>query len=92
MGLFDRDVQLKDADFVQNGASFTLHSAEFLGMVKSADYGTQAKAKVIAGPDRGEYVVFGVKAEQISRMENGELPLTVKIGKDGQAEPFVPGE
>lgn len=90
MGMFDREIQLKDADFAQNEQAFDLHSAKYLGRVRSAQFEhEQAKAIVVAGPDRKEYVVFGVKAEQVGRMTDGELPARVKIGKDGRAEPFV---
>jgi len=88
-GMFDKETQLKDAEFAQNEQAFDLAAAEYLGMVKSAKFGTQAKAKVIAGPAGDEFVVFGVKAEQISRMTDDDLPARVKIGKDGDAEPFV---
>lgn len=88
-GMFDREVQLKDAEFTANEQAFDLWDAEYLGMAKSADYGDQPKAKVIAGPDKQEYIVFGVKAEQVGRMEKGELPARVKIGRDGRAEPLV---
>ena len=92
MGMFEREIQLKNAEFAQNEQAFDLHSGEFLGTVKSAEYGAQPKARVTAGPDKGSFVVFGVKAEQIGRMEAGELPCRVKIGKHGQAEPFVKAE
>lgn len=91
-GMFDREKQLKDADFAQNEQAFDLHSAEYLGMVKSSKFGTQAKATVVAGPQSEDFVVFGVKAEQIGRMNSGELPVRVKIGRDGDAEPFVKAE
>jgi hypothetical protein len=91
MGLLDREVQLKDAEFTQNQQTFTLWDGEYLGMAKSADYGDQPKARVTAGPDKDTFIVFGVKAEQIGRTESGELPMEVKIGRDGRAEPFVKG-
>lgn len=95
MGMFDREVQLKNAEDFNPQQPFELFEAEFLGMSKSAQYGSNPKARVKAGPAGSvpgaakEYVVFGVMAEQVGRMDNSDLPATVKIGQDGQANVFV---
>lgn len=89
MGMFDKEVLLKNADFAKDGQTFTLHSAEYIGRVKSAEYGENDKATVEAGPDHEDFVVFGVLAQQIQRMEQNELPTQVRIGQDGRAKIFV---
>jgi hypothetical protein len=94
MSMFDKETQLKNALEFDAAQPFTLWSGEFLGMVESAEYRTNAKAKVKAGPDGSiesaakEYVVFGVMAEQISRIKPDDLPARVKIGEDGRAKVF----
>lgn len=93
MSMFDKETQLKNAEFADG--AFILYSGEFLGNVRHAEYGSNTKAKVIAGPvggseqDAGEYVVFGVMAEQIGRMKPGELPEKVKLTTDGRANVFA---
>jgi hypothetical protein len=92
MGMFDKEEQLTKQEFAQNGTPFILRSAEYLGISKHADYGENQKARVVAGPDEencSEYVVFGVMADQISRMESGNLPAVVAIVKDGRANTFA---
>lgn len=84
MGMFDKEKQLKNEDFAAEEKPFTLHSGKFDGKVTTT-YGDNVKATVIAGPDKGEYIVYGTMAEQIGRMESGELPTEVKIGQDGQS-------
>lgn len=91
MGMFDKEVQLKNAEFAENGNPFTIYSAEPPFKAKSAEYGENMKAFVLAGPidgnesDAEKYVVFGVMAEQCGRIESGDLPATVKVGQDGRA-------
>jgi len=95
MSMFDREVQLKNAEEFDAAEPFELFGGEFLGMHKSADYGETPKAKVVAGPagsdavDGQDYIVFGVMAEQIGRMNHDDLPATVRMGKDGRANVFV---
>ena len=89
MGMFDKEVQLKNAPFFDDKDGFMLWEGTFIGAHTSADYGEGVKARVVAGPDREEYIVFGVLAEQIGRMNNGDLPAKVKVEKDGRANVFV---
>jgi hypothetical protein len=93
MGMFDKETQLKNAEFA-NGP-FMVYRGEFLGNTRHAEYGDNVKARVRAGAVGGSeidaewYVVFGVLAEQIGRMDKGELPEKVKLGMDGRANVFV---
>lgn len=89
MGMFDKDEQLTKQDFASNGQVFTLHSAKYLGKVDTK-YGENQKAEVVAGPDRKQFVCFGVLADQIQRMDDGDLPTDVRIEQDGEANVFVP--
>ncbi len=95
MSMFDKETQLKNATEFDAMQPFRLFSGEFLGMVESAEYRTNAKAKVMAGPAGSiesaakEYVVFGVMAEQVGRIKPDDLPANVKIGEDGRAKVFV---
>lgn len=91
MSMFDKETQLKNAEDFDAAQGFTLFSGEYMGMADSAEYGQRPKAKVKAGPVDSaenaakEYVVFGVMAEQIGRIANGDLPAKCKIGTDGRA-------
>lgn len=95
MGMFDKEIQLKNAEEFDAMQPFTLFGGKFLGMADSSEYGQRPKARVQAGPkdsasaDANEYVVFGVLAEQIGRMESNDLPATVKLTQDGRANVFV---
>jgi hypothetical protein len=84
MGMFDKEEQLKNQPWAENEQPFTIHSGQFNGQVTTS-YGDNVKATVIAGPDKGEFILYGTMAEQIGRMEDGELPASVKIGQDGQS-------
>lgn len=88
MGMFDTETQLKDAEFAKDGQVFTLHSGEYVGTHHSAQYGDNDKAKVTAGPNQESFIVFGVLAQQIQRMDEGDLPAQVRIVKDGRANVF----
>lgn len=85
--MFDKETQLKNAPFAESGQTFTLYSAEYKGMHES-EYGRNERALVVAGPDEETFVVFGVLAQQVQRMDDGDLPAQVKIGKDGRANIF----
>lgn len=95
MGMFDKETQLKNATEFDAEQPFELFKGEFLGKVDSAEYGENTKARVWAGPQGSiesaakDYVLFGVMAEQVGRMDDGDLPATVKIGKDGRANVLV---
>ena len=84
MGMFDKETQLKNASFAENGQPFTLHTGRFIGAVTTS-YGPNVKAEVTAGPDKEKYIVYGTMAEQIGRMASGDLPAEVRITQDGQA-------
>ena len=93
MGMFDKEVQLKNAPFLENNSEgeFMLYNGTYLGTVNHKEYGSNTKARVKAGVvggsevDAESYVVFGVMADQIGRMDNGELPQKVRITIDGRA-------
>lgn len=89
MGMFDKEEQLKNQPWAENEQTFTIHSGEFNGAVETT-YGPNVKATVVAGPDKGKYILYGTMAEQIGRIESGELPASVKIGKDGQSNVLRP--
>jgi len=84
MGMFDKEEQLKNQEFTEGEKPFTIHSGVFNGKVTTT-YGDNVKATVVAGPDKKEFILYGTMAEQIGRMEPGELPAEVKIGQDGQS-------
>ena len=84
MGMFDKGEQLKNQPWAEGEKPFTIHSGEFNGKVTTT-YGDNVKATVVAGPDKGTFILYGTMAEQIGRMDNGELPAEVKIGTDGQS-------
>lgn len=92
-GMFDKETQLKNAEF--GTGEFMIYSGEYLGKVDHAEYGENTKARVKAGVvggsevDAEDYVVFGVMAEQIGRMDDGDLPAKCKIGEDGRAKVLV---
>lgn len=100
MGMFDKETQLKHAPFLETDphSKFMLWEGEYLGMTEHKDYGTNTKARVKAGPVNGSstdaeyYVVFGVMADQIGRMESGDLPARVKIIQDGRANVLARSE
>lgn len=98
MGMFDKETQLKNAEEFDATQPFELFEAEYLGMSKSAEYGENQKARVKAGPKGSvpgaakEYIVFGVMAEQIGRMDPSDLPATVRMGQDGRANVLVKAE
>ena len=90
MGMFDKEKSLTKSDHKNN--DFVLWSGQFLGTTKSADYGENVKARVQVSAnkdaEREDYVVFGVMADQINRLDSGDLPAIVRIGKDGRANVF----
>lgn len=91
MGMFDREPNLASQEWVKE--PFDLMRAEYIGLVKSADFGENRKARVWAIPPGEDapatFAVYGVLAEQISRMESGELPAKVRVAKEGRAHVFV---
>ena len=98
MSMFDKETQLKNAEFALNGQAFTLFSVNPPMMSNHAEYGNSMKATVKAGPlgssegDAQEYVVFGVMAEQCGRQKAGDLPTNVKITQDGRANVLARAE
>lgn len=90
MGMFDKEPNLSNQDWI--GEPFRVVEAKYLGTVKSADYGENQKARVTVADADGNtknFTVYGVLADQISRMEDNDLPATVKIEKDGRANVFT---
>ena len=91
MSMFDKETQLKNAEFALNGQSFTLFSVGTPAMSSHAEYGNTMKATVKAGAlnspeaDAKTYIVFGVMAEQCGRTTANDLPANVQITKDGRA-------
>lgn len=98
MSMFDKETQLKNAEFALNSQTFTLFSVGTPAMSNHAEYGDSMKATVKAGPvgssegDAEEYVVFGVMAEQCGRVKPDDLPADVKITKDGRANVLAKAE
>lgn len=92
MGMFDREPNLTSEGFINE--PFELLSGEYIGHVKSPDYGNNQKARVtVRIPATGEeatFSVYGVLADQIGRMDGDDLPATVRIEKQGNANVFVP--
>lgn len=90
MGMFDREKSLTKQDDFDITQPFEMVSAEYLGQVKSADYGDNQKARVTVnvGGENVAYSVYGVMADQIQRMEADDLPATVQVVKDGRANVF----
>lgn len=94
MGMFDKEQGLTSQDDFDTSQPFELVSAEYLGKVKHADYGENQKARVLVrgvgeSGDGAPYVVFGVMADQIQRMDDDDLPAIVIVAKDGRANVFA---
>lgn len=90
MGMFDKEPNLTGEGWT--GQPFKLVSGEYLGSVKSAEYGANQKARVVVETPAGEtrkFSVYGVLADQIGRMDQGDLPAMVRIEQQGNANAFV---
>ena len=91
MGMFDKMDQLKNAPF--SDGDFFIFSATYKGMTDHPEYGRNHMAEVVASAtekdEQDTYIVYGVMAEQVARIENGDLPAKVKLGKDGRANILV---
>lgn len=95
MGAFDKEKQLTKSLFA--AGEFVIWSGTYLGEHNSADYGPNAKARVVVSavdqldPEQREtFVLFGVMAEQIERQDGGDFPRVCRIGQDGRANVIVP--
>lgn len=87
MGAFDNPRKLTDA--FPHGTQFVWYGGEYQGSVQT-DYGENQKAVMLVAPcdnvgDKQEYVVWGVMADQVRRMEDSDLPSVCVIGKDKRA-------
>lgn len=96
MGMFDKETQLKNASEFDLEQGCRIFKGEYLGNHKSAEFNATTKAKVWAGPidsvesDAKEYILFGTMADQIGRIDAGDLPANVKMVKDGRSNVLVP--
>lgn len=96
MGMFDKVSNLAKTEDFDVTQPFTLYDGKFKGVTVSREYGQNVYAEVVAGPASGKfedaktYNVYGVLAEMIQRSEPSEFPMAVKIGRDGQANVFLP--
>lgn len=92
MGMFDKRTSLTKSDYANR--DFWLLSGSYVGVTESTKFGKNHQAAVTVADtldgDGEEFVVYGVLAEQISRMDEGDLPAHVRIGKDGRANVFEP--
>lgn len=91
--MFEKEELLTKSDFASR--EFILYGGDFLGETEHAEYGKNVKATVtVSGlgresqADRKEFVVYGVLADQVRRVESGDLPAVARIGKDGRANVF----
>lgn len=95
MGMFDKETQLKNAPEFDVAQGCRIFKGEYLGKHKSAEYNETTKAKVWAGPvdslesDAKEYILFGTMADQIGRIDNGDLPANVKMIQEGRSNVLV---
>lgn len=92
MGMFDKPPKLADDYPPNSGESFTITEGTFIGYDES--YGNPNAVAQITVTDSkgggGPYKIYGKLAEQIARMEPGELPAEVTIEKFDRANVFVP--
>lgn len=89
MSMFDQPNEDRLSDDYPEGESFILYSAEYEG-VKKTSFGDSHQATVLIGPtdrkgENKEYRVFGRLAEQVKKLESGELPCQAQIIKEGRA-------
>lgn len=96
LSIFDQPNEDKLSDDYPEGTPFMLYSAEYEG-VKNTSFGPGHQATVLVGPeDRSgenkEYRVFGRLAEQVKKLDAGELPARVKIIREGRAFSWAKAE
>lgn len=89
MGLTDAPQQLNITDVYPEGTPFCVIQAWVEGVVKT-QFGDRTMAKIVAEPvgaaagQAQEFSVWGSLCEQVQSVDPAELPLTVKIVKDGK--------
>jgi hypothetical protein len=93
MGMFDKPPKLADDYPPNSGKAFTIHEAAFIGYDESfGNPNAVATVEVSETPEgkQSSYKIYGKLAEQVARMESGDLPATVTIEKFDRANVFVP--
>ena len=92
MGMFDKPPKLAEDYPPDSGKSFTITEGTFVGYDES--FGSPNAMATIVVTDSsgggGPYKIYGKLAEQIARMEPGDLPAEVTIEKYDRANVFVP--
>lgn len=97
MGLTDAPQQVNLLDIYPEGTSFVVTAAWVEGVVPT-QYGDRTMGKIIAKPVGGaagssqEFAVWGSLCEQVQTVTPDELPMVVKVGKEGKRYLFQPGE
>lgn len=95
MGLTDAPKQLNLTDVYPEGTPFSMTSAWVEGVVKT-QFGDRTMAKAIIEPAGGgqaqEFALWGSLCEQVQQIEEGDLPGTYCVRKDGKRWLFAPAE
>lgn len=94
MSIFDPPNDKKLSDDYPPGTTFILYAGTYEG-VRDTSFGPQSSATVKVGPvDQSSeplsYKVWGTLADQVAQIETGDLPQTVKIGKQGNRNVWIP--
>lgn len=87
MGLTDAPQQVSLTDVYPPGTAFTVVKAWIEGQVET-QFGKRTMGKVLVTPAGGgeetEFAVWGSLAQQVQQVEEGDLPMTCQVAKDGQ--------
>lgn len=93
MGMFDKPPKLAEDYPPNSGKSFTIEEGNFIGYDESFGSPNATATVVVTSvetPKPTPYKIYGKLAEQIGRMESGDLPAEVTIEKFDRANVFVP--
>jgi hypothetical protein len=95
MSITDSPVQKNLTDVFPPGTPFVIQSAWIEGVVKT-QFGDRTMGKVLVSAAEGgtpqEFPAWGSLCEQIQQVDEGELPGTFTIVKDGKRYLFAPVE
>ena len=87
MGLTDAPKQVNITDIYPEGTPFVIEKAWVEGVVPTS-YGDRTMAKALVRPLGGgtpqEFALWGSLCEQVSQIEEGDVPGVYKIVKDGK--------